>query len=69
MSTEAELAKSDDRFGWTYGSEEKDVNEKIAEGIRMQLEGKEIHGIAIMGLNGCSREKSFGEKEWTEYTE
>ncbi len=27
-----------DGFGWTYGSEEKDVNEKIAEGIRQQLE-------------------------------
>ena len=27
-----------DGFGWTYGSEEKDVNEEIAERIRIQLE-------------------------------
>ena len=27
-----------DGFGWTYGSEEKDVNEEIAKGIRIQLE-------------------------------
>lgn len=29
-----------DGFGWTYGSEEKDVNEEIAERIRIQLESK-----------------------------
>ena len=27
-----------DGFGWTYGSEEKDVNAEIAERIRTQLE-------------------------------
>ena len=27
-----------DGFGWTYRSEEKDVNEEIAERIRIQLE-------------------------------
>ena len=27
-----------DGFGWTYGSGEKDVNEEIAERIRIQLE-------------------------------
>lgn len=27
-----------DGFGWTYGSEEKDVNEAIAKGIRIKLE-------------------------------
>ena len=27
-----------DGFGWTYGSEEKDVSEEIAKRIRMQIE-------------------------------
>lgn len=34
----AHIVYDNDGFGWTYGNEEKDVNEEIAEGIRTQLE-------------------------------
>lgn len=29
---------AEDGFGWTYGSEEKDVNSEIAKRIRVQME-------------------------------